>query len=203
MRSPQPAAATMPQLRADTRDARDSAPPSASSNRGLMAGIIAIALLLLALVGIGVALLMRGQTAENANTQTTTERGNRTANEKAAGDANSNESDNASPAKAKANDSAPAANMPEQGAAARVEAKILKDVPLTERDLAGLSPLELRQLRNTVYARHGRTFDTPELQRYFDSRPWYRPRSDYSSEDLTPTDRNNIKLIQTTENGGM
>ncbi len=203
-----PAAPTIPHLRAPTLDARESAAQPRSSNRALLAGIISIAVLLLALVGIGVALLLRGQSEENRNTKTI-DRGKSTANEKSGLDANSNASSNtppvpntnSSPVVANTNSEKREESPPD--AAARVEAKILKDIRLTERDLSGLGPVELRRLRNTVYARHGRTFDTAELQRYFESRPWYRSRSDYSGEDLTPTDRENIKLIQATENGAM
>ena len=44
---------------------------------------------------------------------------------------------------------------------------------LTAGDLLGLSDEDLRRGRNEIVARHGRTFDDPELQEYFDSKPWY------------------------------
>ena len=37
-------------------------------------------------------------------------------------------------------------------------------------DLAGIADADLRLLRNMVYARHGRIFDAPDLQRYFSPR---------------------------------
>lgn len=60
---------------------------------------------------------------------------------------------------------------PAQSAISRAEAKIVNGTPSAESELNALSIDELRRLRNTVYARHGRTFNAPELQRYFDSRP--------------------------------
>jgi hypothetical protein len=45
---------------------------------------------------------------------------------------------------------------------------------LGEADIEGLTELELTVARNEIYARHGRLFDTPELQAYFDTIPWYQ-----------------------------
>ena len=87
--------------------------------------------------------------------------------------------------------------------AARVEAKILRGVSVSQNDIAGLSRAELRRLRNTVYARHGRVFERMELQQYFDGRPWYKKRLDYSDDELTPIDRDNINLIRAAEDRSM
>jgi hypothetical protein len=84
-------------------------------------------------------------------------------------------------------------------AAARVEAKILRGQSLGAGDIAGLERAELRRLRNTVYARHGRIFERMELQQYFDGRPWYKKRPDYTDNDLTPIDRDNINLVRAAE----
>jgi serine/threonine protein kinase len=91
---------------------------------------------------------------------------------------------------------------PPVDAKARAEEKILNGAILVQTDIAGLSTSDLRLLRNTVYARHGRMFDSPELRRYFSSRPWYVPRSDYSDSDLTAADRANANLIRSAEGGG-
>ncbi|HKP13190.1 MAG TPA: YARHG domain-containing protein, partial [Blastocatellia bacterium] len=48
-------------------------------------------------------------------------------------------------------------------------------------------------------ARHGRIFDAQDLQRYFSTRPWYRPRSEYKDADLTANDRANVALIKSAE----
>ena len=87
-----PAPATTPQLRAPTRDLRDAAPVTSSSNRALVAGVIVISLLLLALVGIGIVLLRRGSSERDRNTAATD------SNVKASnGNANSNATTDASP----------------------------------------------------------------------------------------------------------
>lgn len=220
--SPKPSADTTPQQRVPTAHATQTAAPVAtSSNRALMAGVIVISVLLLALVGIGVALLLqRGSPDGDRATATTADNKNGSANRNENANANSNANvnsnaspstpaSNASPVPTASNPAPPPGASPDNGKgtpppvdAARAEAKILRDSPLTDSDLAGLTPSELRRLRNAVYARHGRTFDTPELQRYFDSRPWYSPRSDYSDQDLTSTDRANIRQIQAAEGGG-
>lgn len=46
---------------------------------------------------------------------------------------------------------------------------------LTRRDLAGLTAAELRLARNELYARHGRMFDSEDLDAYFRSKSWYTP----------------------------
>lgn len=49
---------------------------------------------------------------------------------------------------------------------------------LTEETLIskGLTKEQLGLARNEIFARHGRMFDTPEIQQYFDSRSWYVPK---------------------------
>ena len=39
----------------------------------------------------------------------------------------------------------------------------------------GKDGFELDIMRNSIFANHGRRFDTPELQDYFNKQPWYRP----------------------------
>lgn len=80
------------------------------------------------------------------------------------------------------------------------EARVLAGELLAAYELRGLSQEELRLLRNTVYARHGRLFQSAVLQRYFQSRLWYVGRPSYSDNDLTANDRANVKLIQSLEN---
>lgn len=76
-----------------------------------------------------------------------------------------------------------------------VEAKILADRLLTVEDLEGFTREELRLLRNTIYARHGRVFQSPDLQWYFERRSWYAPQPTYTDSVLTENDRANGKLI--------
>lgn len=83
--------------------------------------------------------------------------------------------------------------------AMQAEDRIVKGEELSDSDILGLSLPEIRRLRNTVFARHGRTFQRPELQNYFVSRPWYRPRNNYSDRDLTPADHANTRMITAAE----
>jgi hypothetical protein len=79
------------------------------------------------------------------------------------------------------------------------EALLVGGQALAEKDLAGLSLSELRVLRNTVYARHGRLFESPELQRHFSQRSWYKVNENYGEDTLSETDRENLKLIGVNE----
>jgi serine/threonine-protein kinase len=46
---------------------------------------------------------------------------------------------------------------------------------VTDADLDSKDGFELDIMRNSIFASHGRRFDTPELQDYFNNQPWYRP----------------------------
>jgi hypothetical protein len=67
--------------------------------------------------------------------------------------------------------------------------------PITDSMLAGASLLELRILRNEVYALHGRRFQTPWLRYYFNDQPWYKADPSFKESDLTAVDRQNIATI--------
>jgi hypothetical protein len=74
-------------------------------------------------------------------------------------------------------------------------------------ELGPLSLGELELMRNEIYARHGWIFRRPDLRNYFESQPWYRPRSDnayYSNQqveaELSPVERKNIQIIVSREN---
>lgn len=83
--------------------------------------------------------------------------------------------------------------------AMQAEDKIVKGEELSDSDVLGLSLPEIKRLRNAVFARHGRVFQTPELQNYFVGRPWYKPRNNYSDRDLTPADRANTRITTAAE----
>ena len=76
---------------------------------------------------------------------------------------------------------------------------LFQATPLTERMLTNVSINDLRLLRNEVYARHGRPFQTPWLAQYFRSAPWYAPRQGFSDAELSATERANIALITKRE----
>lgn len=174
-------------------------PPSKSMSPVIVAGITAIVTLLLVIAGIGIALLVRNSSSGNTAANTLNDNG--AANRDASRNASNTTSDNGS-TKPDSSNKAAANNRnssPATDPAGRAEAKVVRGAALDAGELTNLSGEELRRLRNAVYARHGRTFDSQDLQRYFDSRPWYKARYDYSESELTETDRANIKLIQTEE----
>lgn len=71
--------------------------------------------------------------------------------------------------------------------------------PLLPSDLEGFSKPALRIWRNAIYARHGRTFKSEDLQALFNEYVWYKPDDNYSDEKLSDVDRVNIKLIKQFE----
>ncbi len=52
----------------------------------------------------------------------------------------------------------------------------LSERAVTDADLDGKSGYDLDIMRNSIFARSGRRFDTPGLQSYFDNKLWYHPR---------------------------
>jgi hypothetical protein len=72
-------------------------------------------------------------------------------------------------------------------------------VALQVEDLSAYSPIELKVLRNSIFAQYGLRFKTDWLQRYFASRPWYRPKADFSYAVVTAVDTENAKLFLTVE----
>jgi len=177
--------------RRSTREEDETGTTQRSTSIPLVAGITAIIVLLLIAVGIGIALLLQRGTAEDGNRN--------------AAAANGNARNDDQPATASSNfNTGERSRRPDMTgefspAAARVETKVLNGVSVSPNDIAGLPRAELRRLRNTVYARHGRIFERMELQQYFDGRPWYKKRAAYTDDDLTPVDRDNINLIRAAE----
>jgi hypothetical protein len=57
---------------------------------------------------------------------------------------------------------------------------------ITESDLEYLTAEQIRYARNEIYARHGRLFDDPQLQAYFNSKQWYN--GTISPDDFDDTD---------------
>ena len=73
------------------------------------------------------------------------------------------------------------------------------DSKLTDEDLKGLDKAQLRLMRNAVYARHGRTFKSEDLQSLWECYNWYEKNPNYSDDLLTEVDKYNIELIQKYE----
>jgi hypothetical protein len=58
---------------------------------------------------------------------------------------------------------------------------------------------ELRLLRNTIYAKHGYKFNSPDLQQHFSQFSWYNGTKTNVEDILTENDKENIRLIQKIE----
>lgn len=78
-------------------------------------------------------------------------------------------------------------------------------VLLTDADVKGLSSQQLNYAKNEIFARHGRMFDSQELQDYFNSKSWYKGL--YSASDfdanynglLTDIERKNVEFLRNAE----
>lgn len=68
-----------------------------------------------------------------------------------------------------------------------------------EKQLAALPLDQLRILRNTIYARHGRIFKDPTLQAHFEKQWWYAPNPNYSDALLTGDDKSAVAAISKAE----
>jgi hypothetical protein len=69
---------------------------------------------------------------------------------------------------------------------------------LADQDLKGSDAAYLRLLRNTIYAKAGRTFKDPMWREYFEARPWYRPRAEGAAK-LSEIDEANLRTIRRWE----
>lgn len=74
---------------------------------------------------------------------------------------------------------------------------ILEGRAVSEDDLDGWNAVALWQLRNAVFARHGRPFEHPALQALFYEGEGLNlePDPDYDDERLTEIDRDNVRRI--------
>ena len=73
---------------------------------------------------------------------------------------------------------------------------------LTNSDISGLSLQQLNYAKNEIYARHGRKFDSPELQNYFNSKSWYHGTvnpSDFNNSMLSDVEKKNAEFLSNAE----
>ncbi len=81
------------------------------------------------------------------------------------------------------------------------ELKIIKWIPLSLNNplpvdtISNLDKKALRILRNEIYARKGRKFESKDLADLFSKQPWYTPIDNYSDHLLSKIDRDNIDAI--------
>jgi hypothetical protein len=73
------------------------------------------------------------------------------------------------------------------------------DFLLTVDQLRDFSRRDLRILRNTIYARRGRVFQSPHLAEYFVATSWYVPDPTFTEKRLTALDQTNIRLVRSVE----
>jgi serine/threonine protein kinase, bacterial len=69
---------------------------------------------------------------------------------------------------------------------------------VTDADLDGKDGFELDIMRNSIFARHGRRFNTAGLQQYFEKQLWYRPLyspKDFPTSLLSNTEQWNVEYI--------
>ena len=76
---------------------------------------------------------------------------------------------------------------------------------LNDSDLEELTEEELMVARNEIYARHGRLFKNPDLQEYFNARPWYNGQISSEAFDervLSEVEKWNLQAIVSYEKTG-
>ena len=73
--------------------------------------------------------------------------------------------------------------------------------PLEGKDLRGITSSQLRNLRNTIFARHGHSFRSQDLREHYENFEWYEPQSGDVSALLTDSEKRNVAIIQEIERG--
>ncbi len=71
--------------------------------------------------------------------------------------------------------------------------------PITAALLEGLFIEDASQMRQEIYARHGKVFKEPWLQKYFSSFDWYKPDPNFTDAALTEVEKKNIATIAAYE----
>lgn len=78
--------------------------------------------------------------------------------------------------------------------------EFLQERYLTDDDVIGLSSADMRVLRNSIYALHGRTFESPELAKLYDGYSWYHPEvAEIDISELNKYERYNIQFLKQRE----
>ncbi|MEH2264484.1 protein kinase domain-containing protein [Nostoc sp.] len=74
---------------------------------------------------------------------------------------------------------------------------------VTDADLEGKDGFELDIMRNSIFASHGRRFETRGLQDYFDKQPWYKPiypAKSFPANSLKKLEQQNVDYIDKYQN---
>jgi len=75
----------------------------------------------------------------------------------------------------------------------------LSTTPITRTLLEGLFLEDASQMRQEIYARHGKVFKEPWLQKYFSSFDWYKADPNFTEAALTEVEKKNIATIAAYE----
>src|SRR3990172_7279075 len=72
---------------------------------------------------------------------------------------------------------------------------------LAKADLANCDCAQLELLRNEIFARHGKKFKREDLQKHFESQPWYKfdPKNPDGSKSLNSFEKKNAATIANME----
>lgn len=70
---------------------------------------------------------------------------------------------------------------------------------ITRSLLDGLFVEDVRQMRDEIYARHGKIFKAPWTQKYFASFDWYQPDPQFTEASLSEIEKRNIATITAYE----
>lgn len=75
----------------------------------------------------------------------------------------------------------------------------LSTKPITRALMEGLFLEDASQMRQEIYARHGKVFKEPWLQKYFSSFDWYKADPNFSHAALSEVEKKNIATIAAYE----
>src|SRR5215212_1518060 len=75
----------------------------------------------------------------------------------------------------------------------------LSTSPIARSLLEGLFLEDASQMRQEIYARHGKVFKEPWLQKYFSSFDWYKADPNFTETSLTEVEKKNIATIAAYE----
>ena len=75
----------------------------------------------------------------------------------------------------------------------------LSTKPITQALLEGLFIEDASQMRQEIYARHGKVFKEAWLQKYFSSFDWYKADPNFTEASLTEVEKKNITTIAAYE----
>lgn len=72
-------------------------------------------------------------------------------------------------------------------------------MPLSDKDVAGMSKDDLGYLRNEIFARHGHRFKTDKMIKYFADQPWYSEWIDDAAPLLNKFEKQNVEFLKKKE----